>query len=238
MPSANVEVVRRGAEAWSRGDLDAMLREYATDVEIADPERVGAGPFRGHEALRQFIAEWLEAWDRYELSLDAIVDAGDAAVLFQRHRGRAKGSGIEVDHRGALLVRLRDGKIVFHRPYTHRAEALADAGVRPGEMWRATVERLLDGYAAWNDGDREGLIAMAGPNVELVPVRFAPLSFEPAGDRLLVEVDVDARSRTSGIELRERWAHVYALSEGRPVRLQGFTNSCEARRALAYPEGR
>ncbi len=236
MPSANVEVVRRGAEAWSRGDLDAMLREYARDVEIIDPERVGAGPFRGHEAVRQFIAEWLEAWDRYELALEAIVDAGDAAVLFQRHSGRAKGSGIELDHRGALLVRLRGGKIVLHRPYTHRADALDDAGVRPGEMWRAIVERLLEGYAAWNRGDQEGLLAVAGPDVELVPVRFEPLAFEPAGDRMLVEVDVDGRSRTSGIELRERWAHLYTLSDGRPVRLQGFTNSDEARRALAYPE--
>ena len=236
MPSANVEVVRRGAEAWSRGDLDAMLREYARDVEIIDPERVGAGPFRGHEAVRQFIAEWLEAWDQYELALEAIVDAGDAAVLFQRHSGRAKGSGIELEQRGALLVRLRGGKNVLHRPYTHRADALDDAGVRPGEMWRATVERLLEGYAAWNRGDLEGLLAMAGPDVELVPVRFEPLSFEPAGDRMLVEVDVDARSRTSGIALRERWAHLYTLSDGRPVRLQGFTNSDEARRALAYPE--
>ena len=49
--------------------------------------------------------------------------------------GRAKGSGIELDQRGALLVRLRDGKIVLHRPvHAPRGCARGRGTHRRGEL--------------------------------------------------------------------------------------------------------
>ena len=89
MPSANVEVVRRGVAAWSRQDFDAMLREYDPQVHVVDPERAGAGPFVGHDAYRRWYAEWLESWEEYDIEHEAIVEVGDHVVLFQRHVGRA-----------------------------------------------------------------------------------------------------------------------------------------------------
>ena len=78
------------------------------------------------------MAEWYESWDRYDVAIEALVEVGDRIVLFQHHVGRAKGSGIELDQRGALLVQLRGGKVVLHRPYTHRADALEGAGSPTG----------------------------------------------------------------------------------------------------------
>ena len=264
MPSANAAVVLRGVEAWSRGDLDAMLREYDENVEIVDPERVGAGPFRGHEAYKKWFAEWIESWATYDVEIEAVVDVGDRFVLLQHHMGRAKGSGIELDQRGALLVQVRDGKIVLNRPYTHRAEALEGAGLTDGESWRTAIETIIAGYEAWNRQDVESLAQMMEPGAEFVPIEqsiqqsftgpegmrnffdasmevweeflFNPVAFVPVGDAVLVELDVKGTARGSGIVIEEHWAHVYTQRDGRLVRFVAFRSTEEALQALAYPD--
>ncbi len=264
MPSSNVEVVRRGTQAWARGDLDAMLREFDEQVEIVDPERAGPGPFRGHEAFRQWYAEWLESWERYDAEHEAIVDVGETVVLFQHHVGVAKGSGIELDHRGALLLRLRDGKIVLHRPYTHRAEALEAAGLTDGNRWRTAIETIAAGMEAWNRHDIDGVMQMIEPDAEYVPIEqsvmprftgpegmrqffnasmevweeflFIPVAFVPIGDAVLVELDVKGTARGSGIVIEEHWAHVYTQRDGRLVRFHAYRSPEEAYDALTYSE--
>jgi ketosteroid isomerase-like protein len=264
VPSSNVNAVRRGTEAWARKDIDAMLREYDEHVEVVDPERAGPGPFRGHDAFRRWYAEWLESWEHYDVEHEAIVDLGDQVVLFQRHAGVAKGSGIALDHRGALLVGLREGKVVLHRPYTHRADALEAVGLTDGESWRTAIEAILAGYEAWNRRDVDALMGLLDPGAEFVPLPqglmesfqigegmdsfvassadtweeyvIVPLVFVPAGDRVMVELDVRAKSRASGIALEERWAHVFTLRDTRLVRIQAFRSREEGLQALAYPD--
>ena len=264
MPSPNIEVVRRGAAAWARGDIETMMREYDEAIEIVDPERAGAGPFVGHEAYTRWMAEWMESWERYHAEIDALVEIGDQVVLFQHHSGRAKGSGIELDQRGALLVRLRDGKIVLHRPYTNRADALEDAGLSDGEAWRTAIETILAGMDAWNRHDVERVLQMIEPDAEYVPIEqsvmprftgpegmreffdasteiweefiFTPVVFVPIADSVLVELDVTGKARGSGIEISENWAHVYTLRDGRLVRFHAFRSPEEAYAALSYPD--
>ena len=264
MPSSNVDAVRRGTEAWARKDIDAMLREYDEHVEVVDPERAGPGPFRGHEAFKRWYAEWLESWEHYDVEHEAIVDAGDQVVLFQRHVGVAKGSGIALDHRGALLVRLRDGKIVLHRPFTHRAEALEAAGLADGETWRTVIERIAAGMEAWNRHDIDQVVQMIEPDAEYVPIEqsimskftgpegmreffnasievweefiFTPVAFVPIGDAMLVELHVKGTGRGSGIVIEEHWAHVYTQRDGRFVRFHAYRSPEEAFDALTYPD--
>ena len=264
MPSANIEVVRRGTDAWARKDVDAMLREYDPEVEVIDPERAGPGPFRGHDAFREWMAEWYESWDRYDVAIEALVEVGDRIVLFQHHVGRAKGSGIELDQRGALLVQLRGGKVVLHRPYTHRADALEGAGLTNGESWRTAIETIMAGYEAWNRRDVERVMQMMEPDAEFVPIEqsmmqsftgpegmryffdasmevwaeflFIPVAYVPIGDAVLVELDVKGTASGSGIVIEEHWAHVYNQRDGRLVRFQAFRSTEEARAALSYPE--
>ena len=264
MPSANIEAVRRGTAAWDRGDLDEMLGYYDEAVEVVDPERAGAGPFRGHEAFKQWFAEWLESWDHYSVDVEALVEVEDRVVLFQHHRGRAQGSGIELNQRGALLVRFRDGKIVLHRPFTHRADALEAAGLADGESWRGALETIISGYEAWNRRDVDAVVKMMEPDAEFVPIEqsimqrftgpegmrqffeasmeiweeflFRPVAFIPIGDAVVVELDVRGTSKGTGIVIEEHWAHVYTQERGRLVRFHAFRSMDEARAALSYPE--
>jgi ketosteroid isomerase-like protein len=256
------------SEAFRGSDRDALLRPLHPDVEISDPERVGAGPFRGHQAYLTFVRDWMETWEEYEIALEAPVVIGDTVVALVRHHGRARGSGIEVDQPGAHLYRVQEGLIVFFRPYTDRTEALEAAGLQDPDMWQSAIDTLRNGYDAWSRRDFDALATLLDSNdVEFVPVRqspdmptfrgrdeaerfwesllatwetftFRPLAFEPACDQLLVEVMARAKGRASGIELEEHWAHLYTLRNGEFVRLQAFTSTEEARAALAYPEPR
>ena len=264
MSSRNVEAVRRGVEAWARGDIDAMLAVYDEEVEVVDSERAGPGPFRGHDAFRSWLAEWMEAWDEYTAEIEGLVDVGDHVVLFQHHLGRAKGSGIELDQRGALLLGVRDGKVILHRPYTHRKEALEAAGLTDGEGWRAAIETIAAGMDAWNRGDIDRVMQMIEPDAEYVPIEqsilprftgpegmrdffaasmevweefiFTPVAFVPVGDAVLVELDVKGTARGSGIVIEEHWAHVYTRREGRLVRFHAYRSTEEAYDALSYSE--
>jgi len=254
-------------EAFQGGGEGPLRRSLHPDVEISDPERSGAGPFRGHDEFVKFVQEWADAWDEYELTLEAPIVIGETLVALVRYRGTAPGSGMPIDQRGALLLGVRDGLIAFLRPYTDRDEALEAAGLQQPAMWRAAIETLRAGYDGWNRRDFEALAAFLDEGMEVVPVRdlpdmapftdrdsarrfwessaatwetfvFTPLAFEPHGEELLVEVKVDARARGSGIELEEHMAHLYTLRDGRFVRLQAFTSSEEAHAALAYPDRR
>ena len=241
-----------------------MLRVYDENVEVVDPERAGPGPFRGHEAFRRWYAEWLESWEYYDVEYEAIVEVDDRLVLFDHHKGVAKGSGIELDHRGALLLGLRDGKVVLHRPFTHRADALDAAGLTGGDRWRTVIETIAAGMEAWNRRDIDGVARMIEPDAEYVPIEqsimskftgpegmreffnastevweeftFTPVAFVPIGDDVLVELDVKGTGRGSGIVIEEHWAHVYAQRDGRLVRFHAYRSPEEAYAALTYPE--
>jgi ketosteroid isomerase-like protein len=201
------------------------------------------------------------------MGLLAPVVIGDSVVALVHHKGRARASGIEFDQLGAQHYRVRDGLIVYWRPYTDRNVALAAAGLQDPDRWLRVIDTLRAGYEAWNRRDFEALAAFLANDTEIVPVSelpdmapftgrpqaerfweslvatwetfiFTPVAFEPHGDQLLVEVRVNAKARGSGIELEEQMAHLYTLRDGEVVRLQAFTSTEEARESLAYPERR
>jgi ketosteroid isomerase-like protein len=261
-----IEPVFAGLRAFREGDTAALLRQFHPDIEISDPERAG-GPFRGHDALLAWSADWMENWDEYEMELLAPVVTQDSVVALVHHKGRARASGIEFDQLGAQHYRVRDGLIVYWRPYTDRGEALAAAGLQDPDQWLRAIDMLRAGYDAWNRRDFEALATFLTDDMEIVPVLdlpdmppftgresaerfwesslttwetfvFTPLAFEPHGDQLLVEVRANARARGSGIELEQHMAHLYTLRDGELVRLQAFTSTEEARESLAYPERR
>src|SRR6476646_10047380 len=104
MSQENVEVVRRA--------LIARRTEFA---ETLDPavrldlsERVfNPAVYEGYEGIMRWRADVGEVWESYHSEPQEFLDGGEVVVVFTRERGRAKGSGIEVDqHPTALLCRL------------------------------------------------------------------------------------------------------------------------------------
>lgn len=127
MSQENVELVRRA--------LNARRSEFA---ELLDPtvrldlsERVfNPAVYEGYEGIMRWHAEVAEVWESYRSEPEEFIDGDEVVVVFTRERGRAKGSGIEVDqHPTALLCRLRRGRVSEIRLYHDRERALRDAGL-------------------------------------------------------------------------------------------------------------
>jgi hypothetical protein len=58
MSQETVEIVRRGYEAYARGDMDAAVAPFDPEIEIYDHDIPDAGVYRGVEGLFRWQADW------------------------------------------------------------------------------------------------------------------------------------------------------------------------------------
>src|SRR5262245_59081070 len=91
----NLARVRTGFDAFNRGDFEAVLAVLDADVEIvASRELMNSGTFHGHAGYREWLAQWLEAWEGFEPQIERIEPIGERHVVAgvrQRARGRESG---------------------------------------------------------------------------------------------------------------------------------------------------
>ena len=122
-----MEAVRRALVARRSEFADLLDRTVRLDLS----ERVfNPDIYEGYDGIMRWRAEVGEVWESYRSEPEDFFDGDDVVVVFTRERGRAKGSGIEVDqHPTALLFRLRAGRVSEIRLYHDRKRALQDAGL-------------------------------------------------------------------------------------------------------------
>jgi ketosteroid isomerase-like protein len=132
MSQENVEVVRSAFDAFTRGDIDAVLALCDEEIVITQaPEVPGASPQQhGHDGVLEAFGIWPEQWDDFRIDIvDFIADVGDYVVVRNRQSGRGKQSGVEVDIEFTFLFAVRDGKIAEWRIFMRESEALHAAGM-------------------------------------------------------------------------------------------------------------
>ena len=130
MSQENVEVVRRGYDAWNRGDMNAHLALYSSDARVYPLEDFADSQIRhGLQEIRRLFAELREPWERDEIEAKELVAAGDYVVADNLWRGVMKGTGDEVEMRVGIAFLLRDGKVAEFRLYRSFDEALEAAGL-------------------------------------------------------------------------------------------------------------
>jgi uncharacterized protein len=143
-PEENIRIVRRGYEAFNRGDTAAALGDLDRDIEwrtyvVPGP---GGGTYRGHDGVKELWGDARNIFGDFRNDPELLFACGDRVVSFVSVRGRGKGSGVQVQARIAHLIILRGGKIVRIQSFEDRDEALsalagtespADAGT-PGRL--------------------------------------------------------------------------------------------------------
>jgi ketosteroid isomerase-like protein len=132
MSQENVEVVRRGYEAYvASGEISNELMAEDLVWDMSNFRDWPEHPiYEGIEGARNFMRDWLEAWDDWTLDLEELHDAGgDQVVAILRQRGRSKISGLTVDMVFGQVWTVRDGKQTRMVMYADRAEALAAVGL-------------------------------------------------------------------------------------------------------------
>jgi ketosteroid isomerase-like protein len=132
MSEENVEIVRRNTDAFSRGDFDGFMEDWAPEavVDWSNSRGLDAGVYRGHVEVRAFAQRFREAFEEIPIELvDDPVEVKDGLVLAENVaylRGR---DGVQVQARSAWLVTFRDGQQTSLTLYQTKQGALKAAGL-------------------------------------------------------------------------------------------------------------
>ena len=129
----NVEIVRRGWEAWAEGDLDTLFELFDPAAEWHTTNLLGwpeDDVYYGHDGIRRFFEEWLSSWDHYEAGAEEYLDAGDGRVLvICWQRGLGPGGHVPVQMDWAQICTLKRGLVCRLEAYSDRDEALKAVGL-------------------------------------------------------------------------------------------------------------
>jgi uncharacterized protein len=132
MSLQNVELVRRGLEAFNSGDIDRILSFTGPDFEIEVPPGLSAEPdtYRGHAGVRRYFQSFEEAMDEVHFQAERFWDAAEAVVVDALVTARGKQTAILVEQRAAQLWTIRGGSVIRIRAYASLSEALEAVGLK------------------------------------------------------------------------------------------------------------
>jgi ketosteroid isomerase-like protein len=125
------EVFRAATQAVVAGDLDKALKYLDEDLTMDWSRSRGPlqGTYEGKSGARRYWEDMLDAWKPIAWELEVVGrPALDTVVLESKPYAQGQGSGIELQGRGGLIVRARDGKLVALTLFQSPEEALEWAG--------------------------------------------------------------------------------------------------------------
>ena len=130
MSQGNVELVRRNNDAYNRRDVPAYLDTLSESVRFRSRfSAMDNREYRGHEDLRGYFVELDEAWQRYEMNIERLVDAGAKVVGLFRLEAVGRGSGLELEEHPGVVYTADAGRIAQIDAYPTHAEALEAVGL-------------------------------------------------------------------------------------------------------------
>ncbi len=132
MSEENIEVIRRGYQAFNRGDLDGLAADIAPTFEYVPTGTIpgSAGVYRGPEGYKEFLSGFWDQFQDARIEVRELIEAGDQVLASITMHGRGKQSGVEARWDIWQLWTLREGKGVCGQAFTTRDEALEAAGLR------------------------------------------------------------------------------------------------------------
>jgi ketosteroid isomerase-like protein len=129
----NVDRTRRGYEAFSAGDLEAVLEFIDPDVQVeihtGRPDLPETETLHGHAGFLENLRQLTEVFDEIEIEPEEFIEAGENLVVVVHAAGRGKGSGIRVENRVTHIWTIRDGMATRFRVYSSKEQALEAAGL-------------------------------------------------------------------------------------------------------------
>jgi uncharacterized protein len=133
MSEENVEIVRRGYEAWNRRDFDQVLEDADPEIEWtfagAAAQFPGTDPvYRGHDGVRRFWQTFIEPWEQVKVEVEELRDSGDLVVAPVRFQAVAR-DGLKVDAPFVHVFTFRGSRVVRFEAFAERKEAFEAAGL-------------------------------------------------------------------------------------------------------------
>jgi len=133
MSQENVEIVRQVFDAFSRGDLEAVLDRFAPEQEFhpsgrfldLDAQRV----YRGREGWIEFWHTFRDPWESLTISVDRIEAVGDRVLVLGTFHGKGRESGVETTVQAGWIQTLENGLVARTISFTSWEGTLEAAGL-------------------------------------------------------------------------------------------------------------
>jgi ketosteroid isomerase-like protein len=121
-------VVRQMLDALNNEGVDAALKWFADDFHGVVPPDLSAEPdsYDGHDGVRRYFDSFYEIVDDLRFDAEELVELGpDVVAARGLITGQGRESGIPIEMRVPMLMRLRDGKLIGMEGYRDWDDAIA-----------------------------------------------------------------------------------------------------------------
>lgn len=168
---ANIAVAERFYELWARDGLDGLRPVLHDEAEwLPHPQAPEPGPFRGPDEVIRVALSYTRGFGKYRPVLHRILPgAGADEVLgLATYTTVGREGGQEFTMPVGHLLRIRDGKVAYFEEIPDQVEALAAAGVDPGEEEPTRIGGIaLTLITAVDEGDADLATAMLARGAEI-----------------------------------------------------------------------
>jgi uncharacterized protein len=125
----NIEIVRRGYEAFGHGDMNTLLGLFDEQIEWISPgpaELPTAGRRTGRQQVAEFFTAVNDTFEIQRFEPKDFIAQGDRVVVTGIDVSRVKATGKVIEGEWAHIFTLKDGKVVRMQEYQDTAEAVAE----------------------------------------------------------------------------------------------------------------
>ena len=130
MPSENIDIVKRGYDAWNRGDLAGVLELVDPSFEWHEATEVPGGVHvYTRDQFESYLVSLWRLWESFRLEPQELHEAGDLVLADVLERARGRASGVEVTQRFVHVWTMRDLRACRMRAFLDKREAMRAAGL-------------------------------------------------------------------------------------------------------------
>ena len=125
----NLEVVRRGYDAFGHGDIETLLSLFDEQIEWVTPgpsDLPTAGRRTGRQQVAEFFGTLTEMIEIQRFEPQQFLAQGDQVVVTGTDTSRVKATGKVIDADWAHVFTLRNGKVTQFKEYLDTCELVAE----------------------------------------------------------------------------------------------------------------
>ena len=126
--SDNLDVVRRGYDAFGRGDINALLELFDDQIQWVTPgpsELATSGRRTGRQEVGQFFALVNELFDVLRFEPKEYIAQGDRIVVLGTEAARVRSNGKMLELDWVHVFTMRTGKVVAFQEFFDTAAVVA-----------------------------------------------------------------------------------------------------------------